>query len=112
MVQNENDALKIACEIKDRRGEGNRLGNLGLAYSKLDETAKAIEYYKKALEISREIGDRQGEGNSLFNMSLSHSKLGQKENAINLARSALEIYEQMESPQAEIVRQALAAWKS
>jgi hypothetical protein len=54
----------------------------------------------------------RGEGNRLFNMSLSLSRLGQKQNAVDLARSALAIYEQIESPNAETVRKALAEWKS
>ncbi|MFM6139793.1 MAG: tetratricopeptide repeat protein, partial [Sphaerospermopsis kisseleviana] len=32
-------------EIKDRRGEGAALGNLGNAYYALGEYTKAIEYY-------------------------------------------------------------------
>jgi tetratricopeptide (TPR) repeat protein len=86
------------------------LGNLGLAYASLDEQSKAIEYYEEALKISREIGDRRGEGNHLFNMSLSLQVLGRQEKAISLARSALEIFEQIESPNAEAVRQKLAEW--
>jgi len=105
-------ALKISREIGDQRVEGTCLGNLANAYSDLGEQRKAIEYYEQALKISREIGDRRGEGNHLFNMSLSLEKLGQREKAVDLAKSALKIYEQIESPYAETVRQALAEWKS
>ena len=55
-------ALAIAREIGDRRGEGADLGNLGLAYADLGEPRKAIEFYEQALAIAREIGDRRGEG--------------------------------------------------
>ena len=55
-------ALAIAREIGDRRGEGTALGNLGLAYAALGDARKAIEYYEQALAIAREIGDRRGEG--------------------------------------------------
>jgi tetratricopeptide (TPR) repeat protein len=104
-------ALKIAREIGDRRGEGNNLGNLGNAYSHLGETHRAIQYYDQALKIAREIGDLRGEGNGLFNMSLSLDGLGQRVEAIELAKSALEIYTQIESPNAEQVRQQLEAWQ-
>ncbi|WXT99576.1 MAG: hypothetical protein Ctma_0276 [Catillopecten margaritatus gill symbiont] len=43
-------ALEISREIKDRQGEGNRLGNLGLAYARLGKVDKAIEYYQQALD--------------------------------------------------------------
>ena len=41
-------ALVIAREIGDRRGEGNALGSLGLAYARLGEVEKAIGYYEQA----------------------------------------------------------------
>jgi tetratricopeptide (TPR) repeat protein len=105
-------ALENSREIGDKRGEGADLGNLGNAYFDLGETRKAIGYYDQALKISREIGDRSSEGNHLFNISLYLEKLGQKDKAIDLAKSALAIYEQMESPQAETVRKAMAAWEN
>jgi hypothetical protein len=44
-------------------------------------------------------------------MSLSLDKLGQRAEAIESARSALKIFEQIESPNAERVRQQLAEWQ-
>ena len=49
-------------EIGDRRGEGNALGNLGLAYHRLGQVERAIGSYEQRLAIAREIGDRRGEG--------------------------------------------------
>jgi tetratricopeptide (TPR) repeat protein len=66
----------IAREIGDRRGEGIRLSNLGLAYAGLGDARKAIEHHEQALLISREIGYLRGEGNALYNMSLSLDALG------------------------------------
>ena len=45
-------ALKIAREIGDRRGEGNQLGNLGVTYSNQGELRRAIEFYEQALRSS------------------------------------------------------------
>jgi tetratricopeptide (TPR) repeat protein len=64
------EALAIAREIGDRRGEGADLGNLGNAYSALGEVARAIDYYQQALEIAREIGDRRGEAFTSWNLGL------------------------------------------
>jgi hypothetical protein len=33
-------------EIGDRRGEGNALGNLGIAYADLGDARKAIDFYE------------------------------------------------------------------
>ncbi|WP_141706497.1 MULTISPECIES: tetratricopeptide repeat protein [Methanosarcina] len=47
----------MSREIGDRRGEGNRLGNLGLAYYRLGEPRKAIEFLKQSLAIGKAIED-------------------------------------------------------
>jgi tetratricopeptide (TPR) repeat protein len=82
-------ALVIAHEIGNRRGEGAWLGNLGSAYRDLGQVEKAIEYYKQALVIAREIGDRSGEGADLANLGVAYSDLGQVEKAIEYYKQAL-----------------------
>jgi tetratricopeptide (TPR) repeat protein len=74
--------LVITREIGDLRGEGNALGNLGLAYADLGETCKAIEFYEQRLAIACEIGDRRGEGNALGNLGLAYADLGETRQAI------------------------------
>ena len=64
-------------KIGDRQGEGNALGNLGIAYAELGEVQKAIGYYEQALVISREIGDRQGKGSHLGNLGNAYVRLGE-----------------------------------
>jgi len=103
--------LTITREIGDRPGEGTALGNLGNAYAALGETRKAIEFYEQRLNIAREIGDRRGEGTALWNMSLALDRLGQRAQAIANAEAALAIYQQIESPNAEMVRRQLAEWR-
>ena len=61
-------SLQIYRAIKDRLGEGQSLGGLGLAYDSLGNYAKAIEYHEQSLAIAREIKDRLGEGNALGNL--------------------------------------------
>jgi tetratricopeptide (TPR) repeat protein len=105
------EALAIAREIGDRRGEGNALGNLGNAYADLGETGRAIQFFEQRLTIAREIGDRRGEGAALWNMSLALDQLGERTQAIHHAEQALTIYEQIEDPYAAKVREQLAAWR-
>jgi tetratricopeptide (TPR) repeat protein len=82
----------------NRRGEGNHLGNLGIAYSHLGSPRKAIEYYGQALKISREVGDRRGEGNVLGNMGLAYSDLGKPRKAIEFLKQSLDIGKAIEDP--------------
>ncbi len=103
--------LKIAREIGDRRGEGSQLGNLGNAYYRLGEPREAIECYEQALKIAREIGNRRGEGNQLFNMGNLLHWLDKKAEAIKLSREALTIFEQIESPNAKVVKEQIKMWE-
>jgi hypothetical protein len=48
--------LATAREIGDRHGEGSALGNLGIAYTNLGETRRALEYLGYAKVIFEEIG--------------------------------------------------------
>jgi tetratricopeptide (TPR) repeat protein len=84
-------SVAAACEIGDRRGEGNLLDNLGVAYYSLGQVEQAVEYYQKALEIAREIGDRRGEGSALGNLGIAYADLGQVEQAVEYYQKALEI---------------------
>jgi len=81
----ESRALCVAAG--DRRGEGNAVGNLGVAWGGLGETGKAIEYHQQALRISRRMGDRRAEGNDLGNLGGAYAELGD-------VRKAIEYYEQ------------------
>ncbi|NMF59546.1 tetratricopeptide repeat protein [Pseudanabaena yagii GIHE-NHR1] len=75
-------ALTIYREIKDRFGEGNALGNLGVAYRSLGKYDKAIEYQLQSLAIARELKDRLGEGNALGNLGNAYLSLGKYDKAI------------------------------
>ena len=101
--------IVIAREIGDRRGEGNSLGNLGIAYQKLGEIDKAIDYYEQRIVIAREIGDRRGEGNSLGNLGTAYVTLERFAEAREAWTAALVIFGAIGNPNAETVREWLAA---
>jgi tetratricopeptide (TPR) repeat protein len=106
-------ALNISREIGDSRSEVIILGNVGLAYFYyMNSPRKAIEFYEQQLAIARNIGDRRGKGNALWNMSQTLEKLDRRAKAIECARAALKIYEEIESPDAEKVKQKLKEWGS
>jgi tetratricopeptide (TPR) repeat protein len=101
-------ALELFKNSKDKKGEGNALGGIGLAYYSLGQYDKAIEYYERALAIAREIGDRQGEGSDLGNLGNAYYSLGQYDKARDLYRQAIKILDEIKSPNAEICRKNLA----
>ena len=103
-------SAEAAGKLGNRDREGMALGNLGLAYAALGETRRAIEYYEQRLEMARETGDRRGEGTVLWNRADEYMKVGRRDEAIADARAALQIFEQIEDPNADKVREALAAW--
>ena len=89
-IESFNEALAFIA-VDHRRGEGNALGNLGIAYANLGQVERAIGYYEQQLEITREIGDRRGEGIAYANLGIAYAKLGQVERAIGSFEQALEI---------------------
>jgi tetratricopeptide (TPR) repeat protein len=104
--------LTIAREIGDRLGEGDGLSGMGVTCNSLGEYGRAVEYHEQHLTIARAIRDRQGEGNALCNMSSALDKLGNRKKAIEHAEAALKICEQIEAPNAEMVRKQLDIWRN
>ena len=84
-------AAEASRKLKDRRGEGAHLGNLGRAHSALGHTEQAIEYHTQALAISQEIGDRGNEGANLGNLGNEYRHLGRAQEAIEYYKQALDI---------------------
>jgi tetratricopeptide (TPR) repeat protein len=85
-------SLSAAHRMKDRGSEGYWLMNLGLAYSDLGETRKAVEYYEQALAIARKFGDLADlESGTLNNMGNAYTDLGEAREAIKCYERSLAI---------------------
>jgi tetratricopeptide (TPR) repeat protein len=84
-------ALAAARKLKDRKSEGNALGNLGIAYKNLGETRRAIQLFEQQLIIVREIGDRRGESNALGNLGNVYKNRGEIRRAIQFHEQTLAI---------------------
>ena len=82
-------AVTAARAVGDKQAEGAALGNLGLAWARLGEPRKAIEYHERALAVSREIGDRRGEGNALGNLGIAWKDLGEPRKSIEYMEQVL-----------------------
>jgi tetratricopeptide (TPR) repeat protein len=94
-------AIKAAHLLKDKRGEGIALSNLGIAYKNLGEYRKAIEFYEKALLIAQEIGDHRGKGNALCNLGNAFAALGDARKAIVFHEQYLAIVQEIGDPRSE-----------
>jgi tetratricopeptide (TPR) repeat protein len=103
-IEYQEQALKIAREIGDRRHEGICLGSLGLAYRDLGEPKKEIEYYEQALKISREVVDRINEGIWLGNLGLAYIDLGEPKKAIEYNEQGLKIAREIGDRRSEGIR--------
>ncbi|MBD2540731.1 tetratricopeptide repeat protein [Coleofasciculus sp. FACHB-SPT36] len=95
--------LKIALEIKDRKGEGHALGGIGATYRSLGDYPEALKYFLKTLSIVREVSDYQGEGITLRNLGKVYAVLGDYHKAINFYNSSLVIARKIKDYQGEIV---------
>jgi tetratricopeptide (TPR) repeat protein len=95
-------AALMACRLSnDKTMEGGHLGNLGLAYSDLGETRKAIEFYEQALVIAREVKDRGGEETHLGNLGNAYLYLAETRKAIEFFEQALVIAREIKDRRGE-----------
>jgi len=93
-----------------RRGEGNALGNLGIAYHTLGQMERAIEYHQQALATAQEIGDRHREGTHLGNLGLAYGVLEQVERAIEYCQRALAIAQEIGDKSLEADLLTIIGW--
>lgn len=84
-------ALKIAEEIKYKKGLAANLGNIGLVYNDMQDKDKAIEYYKKALIYNAEIGNLSGQAINMANMATIYMERGEDELARETFLKAIEV---------------------
>jgi tetratricopeptide (TPR) repeat protein len=104
--------LEIARAIGDRCGEGNALGNLGVASAALGEPRRAVEFYEQCLEIARAMGDRRGEANACWNMGVAYEKLGDLPRAAELMQVLVDYERELRHAAAEKRAGELAALRA
>ena len=75
-IQSWEKALTSYRELKDRQGEGETLGNLGLAHRDTGEYNQAIDYQQQALKIFQQLNNRQAQGQLLGNLGNVYSLIG------------------------------------
>ncbi len=100
-LQSWEQALTIYRAIKDRQGEGQSLGGLGIAYRNLGKYDKAIEFHLQSLAIAREIKNREGESLSLGNLGNAYYNLGKYDKAIEFQLQRLAIAREIKDRRGE-----------
>lgn len=83
MIEAETIFLQKARGIADREAEKNALSALALAYSRLGQTLKAIEYFKEQLNISQELGNFEEVCSLLANLGDAYAVSGEIDRAKN-----------------------------
>jgi serine phosphatase RsbU (regulator of sigma subunit) len=61
-------------EIGDKNGVATLLGNIGIAYGKLKDYPKALDYDFKALKMAEELGDKNGISRHLSNIGVLYAE--------------------------------------
>ena len=98
-IEYHEQALVIAREIGDRRGEGSRPGQPGECLQRPGAGGESHRVLRAGAGASPEqIGDRRGEGTGLGNLGNAYSDLGQVERAIEYYEQALSIAERDRRP--------------
>jgi hypothetical protein len=67
--------------------------------------------YDQALTLHRHTGNLRGEGEVLCNYAVTLHELGDQSQAIAEAEKSLRIFEDIEDPNASVVRKNLEAWQ-
>jgi tetratricopeptide (TPR) repeat protein len=74
-------ALDLAREISDHRGESDALSGLGMAHYLSGRMVQAAEFHESALEIGRLIKDQRAEAIALGNLGMTHYAQGDAQKA-------------------------------
>ena len=81
LVESETIFLKKARGVGDKQAEKNALSALGMAYTRLGQTQKAIDFFLQELDIAKESGDSKEQGSLLANLGDAYAILGKLDQA-------------------------------
>ena len=92
-------ALALHRQTKSRRGEGQALTDLGLAYYDPGQYKQALKYHQQALIIHRETKNRVDEAEDLTSLGLVYDNLGQQEQALKTLQEAVKLCREVGQPE-------------
>jgi len=100
-------ALTLNQELGDRYGEAGTWDSLGYAHHHLGHYTDAIICYQQAIDLYRDLGDRYYEAETLTRIGETHHTTGDPDLARNAWQHALTILNELDHPDADIVRAKL-----
>jgi tetratricopeptide (TPR) repeat protein len=102
------ESLAIRRELGELQGMAIDLNQLGQLALTRKDFAEARRHLDESLKLSKQLGDRMQIAFSLYQLAELAEKEGDNAEAAALYREALHIYESFGSPNADVVREALA----
>jgi DNA-binding SARP family transcriptional activator/tetratricopeptide (TPR) repeat protein len=102
-------SLTLSAEAGHRRAEGNAWDSLGYFEQRLGNLAEAAACIQRALSIFREAGDRLNEADALTHLGDTRHAAGEMGQAREAWLQALAIFDDLQGPDADLVRAKLAS---
>ncbi|MBT6432862.1 MAG: tetratricopeptide repeat protein [Deltaproteobacteria bacterium] len=96
-------ALELSRESRDRPGEAQALGGLGIIYQWQGDFAQAKLHYKAALAIHRQEGNRQREGSIVGYLATVHRLEGDLDEAQTYYEAGLAVQRQLGNRRSEAI---------
>jgi tetratricopeptide (TPR) repeat protein/DNA-binding SARP family transcriptional activator len=97
-------AIALHQELGNRLGQADTWDSVGYAHHHLGQHTEAIDCYQHAVNLYRDLGNRHGEAETLIHLGDSHHAAGNPEAAREAWQHALTIFDQLDHPDAELVR--------
>ncbi len=94
------EAVKIARRENYKKGEGDILYLLGIAYHAQSNYPKALECYQLSLEIKKKLNDKVGIGECLNRIGLIYNVRGDLEKALDYCLRSIKILENQNNTKA------------
>jgi tetratricopeptide (TPR) repeat protein len=89
------EALELRRSIRDKKGIGASLNNMGNVYEDMGNYPEALNNYLNSLKIKEAIGDKKGMGNSYNNIGNVYNYQGNHQQAIRNHVAALKLRQEI-----------------
>ncbi|MEG5158968.1 tetratricopeptide repeat protein [Microcoleus sp. AT3-A2] len=102
-------SLELTENIGDVQGKAANLHELAGIYANQGDVEQAIAFYQQSLELKEKIGNVQGKAATFAMLGQLLAAQGDFEKALNYLQQSLEILQHLRSPDAETVKEIIAA---